>query len=244
MGRSRRRIAKKSFRESLLTDYVREIVYGASDGVVTTFAVIAGFSGANQSPEVALLGTSLVVLVGFSGLIADAFSMGLGDFLSSSAEWDVYQSLMGREKSRLEESPQEVTQETHQKLLERGFQHEDADTVLTIFKKNHRFWLEWILHEHYGVTDPGESKPWLEAVLTGVSFISFGAIPLLIFWWYRSDPTLAFQATIVGVIACWSLIGFLRWRAVGNGFLKAFGETLLLGSLSATIAYLVGTLLS
>ena len=231
------------FHESILTDYVREIVYGASDGVVSTFAVIAGFSGANQSEDTVMLTATIVVLIGVASLLADSVSMGLGDYLSSRAELDVYRSLLSSERYRLEHEQRAVEKETHTGLVNRGFSEEDARTVLDMFRKNHSFWVEWIVHEQNGVPDPGASNPWTAGLATALSFLVFGGIPLTLFWLYQDDQTTAFLASLVGVVSCWVLIGYLRWRAVGHGLSKAFSETFFVGALSAGIAFLVGTLI-
>ena len=60
-------------------DYAKSIVYGGMDGIVTTFAVVAGAVGGN-------LGITPIVILGFSNLLADGFSMAVGDYLSSTTE--------------------------------------------------------------------------------------------------------------------------------------------------------------
>ena len=63
-------------------DYAKSIVYGGMDGIVTTFAVVAGAVGGN-------LGITPIVILGFSNLLADGFSMAVGDYLSSTTEKSV-----------------------------------------------------------------------------------------------------------------------------------------------------------
>ena len=63
--------------------YLKDAVYGANDGIVTTFAVIAGVAGAALSPVV-------VIILGIANLLADGFSMAASNFLSSRSERDFY----------------------------------------------------------------------------------------------------------------------------------------------------------
>ena len=65
--------------ERKIGDYAKSIVYGGMDGIVTTFAVVAGAVGGN-------LGITPIVILGFSNLLADGFSMAVGDYLSSTTE--------------------------------------------------------------------------------------------------------------------------------------------------------------
>lgn len=64
------------------TYYIGDIVYGANDGIITTFAVIAGAAGAGFS-------SSIIIVLGIANLIADGFSMGASKYLSLSSEQSV-----------------------------------------------------------------------------------------------------------------------------------------------------------
>jgi len=66
-----------------LKKYLAEFVYGGIDGSVTTFAVVAGAAGAELS-------TNIVLILGFANLIADGFSMSVGNYLSAKSEIDNY----------------------------------------------------------------------------------------------------------------------------------------------------------
>lgn len=61
--------------------YIGEMVYGANDGIITTFAVVAGASGANLS-------SSVIVILGIANLVADGFSMGASSYLAQRSEQD------------------------------------------------------------------------------------------------------------------------------------------------------------
>lgn len=77
----------KSFRQkasSRLEDYLGEFVYGSIDGTVTTFAVVAGATGAGFS-------NVIIIVLGLANVIADGFSMGVGSYLSSKSEDEVAQ---------------------------------------------------------------------------------------------------------------------------------------------------------
>ncbi|NQZ77823.1 MAG: VIT1/CCC1 transporter family protein, partial [Ekhidna sp.] len=65
-------------------EYLGEFVYGAIDGSVTTFAVVAGSAGAN-------LDSAVVIILGFANLIADGFAMSVGSYLSNKSEKESYE---------------------------------------------------------------------------------------------------------------------------------------------------------
>lgn len=76
---------------SVGSEFIKSIVFGGLDGIITTFAVIATVAGAN-------LELDLVILMGFANLIGDGISMGFGDYLSSKAEMEFARHELKREE--------------------------------------------------------------------------------------------------------------------------------------------------
>ena len=68
--------------------YLAEVIYGANDGIVTTFAVVSGVAGASLNP-------SIVLILGAANLFADGFSMGMSNYLSRRSELDYQRSQQG-----------------------------------------------------------------------------------------------------------------------------------------------------
>jgi len=68
----------------VLTNYISDIIYGANDGIVTTFAIVAGAVGASLSSRI-------ILVLGFAGLFADAFSMGASNYLGNKSEKELAQ---------------------------------------------------------------------------------------------------------------------------------------------------------
>lgn len=81
-------IAKKTLRGNLGGTYIRDMVYGANDGIITTFAVVAGVAGANLS-------TAVVLIMGFANLLADGFSMGVSNYLGTKSEQEYAANQLG-----------------------------------------------------------------------------------------------------------------------------------------------------
>lgn len=80
--------------------YIGDLVYGATDGIITTFAVVAGVAGAELS-------ASVVIILGFSNLIADGFSMATSNYLARKSESDYEKTLNqeSKETTETEEKP-------------------------------------------------------------------------------------------------------------------------------------------
>lgn len=86
----------REYHISPMTEFIKQIIYGGNDGIVTTFAVVAGFAGADVG-GIAEIGGMAVLLFGLANLFADGIAMGLGEFLSARSEQDLYHSVRDKE---------------------------------------------------------------------------------------------------------------------------------------------------
>lgn len=107
---------------------MKTCLFGGLDGIITTFAVVAGAGGGGLS-------VGVVLIMGFSSLVADALSMGVGDALSSKAETEVAEKEMQREAWELENYPEGEIKEMVEIYEGRGFEHEDARLIVTTMAK-------------------------------------------------------------------------------------------------------------
>jgi VIT1/CCC1 family predicted Fe2+/Mn2+ transporter len=227
----------------MFADYFKEVIYGGIDGIVTTFAVVAGFAGAALSNEATTTLSFLVVLLfGLANLFADATSMGLGNFLSVRSEKDLYKADRAKERARLIEHPQQEVEKTIRMMQEQGFTAEESAQLASIYQKNVDYWLNFkMIHEHRS-PDPRDENEFFTGLATFVSFMLFGAIPLLPFMLQSSgDPATAFMYSIIGTFVALLLLGVLKWRVTGAAFLNAMFEVVAVGGVAAVIAYIVGT---
>lgn len=229
---------KKTFSE-----YFKEMVYGGVDGIVTTFAVVSGFSGAALSSDMTTqLSFVLVLLFGLANLFADAISMGLGNFLSVRSEKDQYQIMRAKEKVLLQSNPSTEKEETVEIMIAKGFSREDANTLTDIYSKNEDYWLDFMMANEYELSDPRGENPVLTGFITFASFLVFGAVPILPFVFLGdASATMAFQVSTAGTFLALVLLGLLKWKMVGTSLTRSLAEIVLVGSVAAGIAFLVGT---
>ncbi len=231
---------RKEHKMSPFSTYLREIVYGGNDGIVTTFAVVAGFSGANLSHANGL-GYVTVLLFGLANLFADASSMGLGNLLSMRAEQDRYKQEREKELKEIKHNIDIEKMETEQLLITKGFTQKQAQELVAIYSLNTDYWADFMMRYELEMSDPTNENPLLNGGVTFISFIIFGSIPLLpyfIFGNHANTFVFAIIATCVALI----LLGLLRWRVTKDSLFRSVGEILIIGGISAAIAYFVGTL--
>ena len=226
-------------RRDPLREYLGQIVYGGNDGIVTTFAIVSGFAGAGADGA-ARVGALAVLLFGLANLCADAVAMGLGAYLSDRSQREVFFRQRQAAMSRIEREPQAAEAAMRDLLSRQGVTGADAQEMTAILARNPRLMADMVLHYGLGVSDPGGGSPVGRALVTFLSFLALGSIPILPF--ILSEPsTTTFGASVVATAAALVLLGLLRWRATGERFRQAMGETLAVGLICAVVAYLVGT---
>lgn len=221
-----------------LSDSLREIVYGGNDGIVTTFAVVAGFAGAGAEGA-AVVGTLAVLLFGLANLFADATAMGLGAFLSARSERDLYHGQHARQMTEIGKAPEDQMAAAAAIARSRGISDEDARSLAAILGRNPNLLAEYLLRHQLDLADPSTEKPWLTGLSTFVSFLAFGSIPLIPY--FLSDPTrLTFQWSVGATLGALILLGLLRWHVTRDSLIRSVAETVLVGGTCALVAYGVG----
>lgn len=235
---------KESHNKTFFSDYLKEIVFGGVDGIVTTFAITAGFAGSaitSESSGAVVLPIAAVLIFGFANLLADGFSMGVGEFLSARAEKKNYEKEFLKEKESIVDELDFEIKETIFLLKEKGFNDEDAKKLVEIFQKNHKYWAEFMVNYEIGIFDY-DGSPLKQAFATISSFIFFGFIPLISYVFSFEENQFLFSIffSFIALI----ILSILRALVTKEPYFKSIFETLILGILAGAIAFGVGFVLS
>lgn len=212
--------------------YLSDIVYGANDGIVTTFAVIAGVVGAALSP-------TIVILLGIASLLADGFSMAASSFLAMRSEGDVFRREREVETWEVAHRPETEEAEIREILTEKGYRGNDLEQMIRLISKNKKFWIDFMMHEELGLAPVKPGRPLTGAVVTFFSFIGAGFLPIIpylfiptsanAFWW---------SAFFAGIM--FFTVGALRTLFTSRTWYGSGFEMLFVGSFAAVIAYAAG----
>lgn len=220
---------------------LKPIIFGGLDGILTAFAIVAGSAGGSLDPTV-------ILILGFSNIFADALSMGVGEFLSSKAENEWILSERCREKWELQNYPEGEVQEMIDIYTERGLDRDDAVLVVNTMAKYEDFFVDVMMAEELQLAVPEEDhvhESFKEGIIMFLSFASFGALPLLGYVVIpASFPDLGESALFATACVVTGIVLFLM-GCVKSGFSAAEWywcgtETLLLGGACATVAYTIG----
>ncbi|TCM77359.1 VIT1/CCC1 transporter family protein [Rhodovulum steppense] len=219
-------------------EFLKQIVYGGNDGIVTTFAVVAGFAGA-RADGVAQIGALAVLVFGMANLLADAVSMGLGEFLSGRAQRDLYGAQRARRIETIRCDPPAARARLAAHLRGRGLSSTDADSAAAIITRTPEMTAEMLLRYENGLGHPDQDNPAINGLFTFLSFVTFGIVPLVPYFLLSAEPR-TFVLSIGATICALAALGLLRWNATGLGLFRSVGETMLVGGVCAIVAYVVG----
>lgn len=224
-----------------VSTYLKEIVYGGSDGIITTFAVVSGFSGAQQSANFIQIPLITVLLFGFANLFADGISMGLSNLLSSRAKKDIFEAAKKKELFEIQHHQQAEKQETKEILMTKGYTQKQAQEITNLYAQNHNYWLNFMMNQELKMSDPANSNPFYMAAITFSAFLLFGIIPLLPYIFLKNSPRV-FSFSIFSTAIALLLLGILRSKTTTISTFRTIFETIFVGSLAAIVAFFVGTL--
>lgn len=219
-------------------EYISEFVYGGIDGAVTTFAVVAGAAGANAD-------IIWVLIFGFANLIADGFSMSVGNYFSVKAERDNFEKHKKIEYWEIDNLREKEVEEIREIYEAKGFKGELLEQVVEVITSNNDVWVDTMMKEELEMTKD-QKAPVKTAFATFLSFNVIGIIPLLS---YVMSALFDFQGDLF-LISCIAtgialmIVGYLKSEVTQTSHFKGILETLLLGGLAAFLAYLAGDVLA
>lgn len=233
-------------KQNRFSHYIREILFGGIDGIITTFAVIAGFSGAALSNEATTqLSFVVVLLFGLANLLADGVSMGLGNFLSVRSDQSLYKEAQKKEEYEIDNNTELEIEETVTILMQKGFNEEDSNTLANLYKKNKKYWVTFMMNHELEMPDPHVDNPIYTGLATFLAFIFFGFIPLIPFMILVSVvPKTVFLYSSVMAFVALILLGILKWRMIGSRPIRSVFEVVVVGVIAGGIAFGVGSLFS
>ena len=243
--------SNKSRKEKIsdfVDQHIKSIIYGGLDGAITTFAVVAGVQGANLSAQVLLA-------LGFGNLLADAISMGAGDYLSEKAENGlskkkyciVENAIMSRNKANnlREKQLKDLIQS-----YKSNYQTLDKQSIIDlvrILNNNDEILTNYILYECDAIEPPDDdSSPIMSGFVTMCSFILFGFVPLVAYVFFQifglssqSSQTVEFIITIVLTLLMMCVLGALSGKVTQQPLLTSALSVAANGSAAAIGSYLI-----
>mmetsp|Transcript_23661 Transcript_23661/g.65688 ORF Transcript_23661/g.65688 Transcript_23661/m.65688 type:complete len:304 (-) Transcript_23661:53-964(-) len=220
---------------------LQPVIFGGLDGILTSFAIVAGAAGGGLS-------ITAVLVLGFSNIFADALSMGVGEFLSSKANNEWILSERKREEWEMENYREGEIQEMIDIYIEKGLSPEDAKVVIETMAKYEDFFVDTMMQQELELQVPEDDhveQSMKEGFVMFCSFAFFGTAPLLgytlIPWLFpHLEREVLFRAACLVTGLVLFFLGSIKSNFSRTNWFWSGCETLILGGTCATVAYTIG----
>ena len=216
------------------TANIRAGVLGFNDGLVSNLSLVMGVAGATTD-------ASFIVLAGVSGLLAGAFSMAAGEYISVRAQRDIYERELDVERAELQEVPSQEASELAMIYRDKGFSREEARAVAERIISNPEVALETLAREELGLDPSQLGSPWAAAISSFIAFALGALVPVLPHM--SASGVLAFALSI-GISGGMLLsVGAFIAILTGKNGVAGGVRMLMVGATAAAITFGIGSAL-
>jgi VIT1/CCC1 family predicted Fe2+/Mn2+ transporter len=227
-------LGREGWHRNARSGTLRAAVFGINDGLVSNFSLVMGFAGAVASP-------AYILLAGVAGLLAGAFSMGAGEYVSMAAQRELLEQQIALEKQELELSPKEEEEELSLLYQAKGIPAGEAQNLARRIIGNPATALDTLAREELGL-DPSElGSPWGAASSSFFAFVAGAIVPVIPYWFLSGKNALAASAaaSFLALFGVGAVLSIFSARGPLTSGLRMLG----IGLLASVITYSVGWLL-
>jgi vacuolar iron transporter family protein len=222
-------------RQSSLLGEIREIVFGAQDGLVSTLAVVATVAGATGQ-------AFPVVIAGIASALAGVFSMAAGEYIGSKSQREIHDAQIHEERHEVEERPGEAEAEVAYMLSEEGLDDHEAARIAGLMARHPEVLLRTMVTRELGIhVDEQGGSVVRGALFMGAAFGLGALVPVLPFLLLPIGMALPGAVIATGLVLFG--IGVVKSRWTHRSALSSGLEVLTLAAVAGIAGYLVGTVL-
>jgi VIT1/CCC1 family predicted Fe2+/Mn2+ transporter len=209
-------------------------VFGVNDGLVSNTSLVMGFAGSGAA-------SPTVLFAGLAGLLAGAFSMAAGEYISMSSQREAYEHEIELEAEELRDDPQAETEELALIYRAKGLDAEQADRVAATIMKDKDAALDTMAREELGL-DPDElGSPWSAAFSSLIAF-ALGAVVVVLPYAIGSGTAALITAIALAALALFG-VGAMLGLINGRPALRGGARQLIVGGAAAMIVFGIGHLI-
>lgn len=211
---------------------VRDLVFGANDGLVAAFAVISGVHGADQTSKV-------ILIAGMAELIGGMIAMGLGAYLSVKSALEYFHGERKREEYEVEHYPERERAEVYEIYREKGFESPILDQIVDHIVADKKRWVNIMMREELNLIGEEHLLPVRSAFATGLAYAFGAAMPVLPYA-FSTDVAGDYRISIGLTIGVLFIVGAAKTVVTGTKWWRSGLEAMLIGALAASATYLIG----
>ena len=214
---------------------LRAVIFGVSDGLVSNLSLVMGVAGAAASNP------SFILLAGIAGLLAGAFSMAAGEYISMQSQRELFERQIELERAEMQAMPEEEEAELAASYRGKGFTADEATTIAHRIFRDPEQALDMLVREELGL-DPDElGSPWGAAAGSFVAFGIGAVIPVIPFLFGGGLvlTALSLGLSLVALFAVGAAVSLLTGRSLLFSGIRQLG----IGLAAAVVTYLIGSLI-
>ena len=213
---------------------VRDIVIGMSDGLTVPFALAAGLSGAVDT-------TAVVITAGLAEVAAGSIAMGLGGYLAARTDAEHYATERATEAQETVEMPEREAEEVAIVFRSYGLPEETVAAVVKAISSDQNRWVDFMMKFELGLEEPNPKRASRSALTIAGSYIAGGMIPLAPYFFLGSIHSALIASVVVTLLAL-LVFGYIKGRFTVKKPIRSAWQTVVVGGLAASAAFLLAKL--
>ncbi len=222
-------------RKASLLGEIREAIFGAQDGLVSTLAVVSTVAGATSERHV-------VLIAGIASGLAGIFSMAAGEYIGSKSQREIFDAQIVDEREEVHQRPGEAEAEVAFMFEEDGLPHDKALAVARVMAEHPDVLLKTMVEKELGLTvEEGGGSPLQGALVMGAAF-GLGTIPPILPHVFMNGNA-AVMVSVLATLAVLFSIGALKSRWTHRSWWASGIEILALGAIAGIAGYFFGSIL-
>ena len=214
--------------------YIRDIVLGVNDGLVSIFLLVAGVVGGG-------LASREVLLAGLAAAAAGAISMAAGEYIATKSQEEVFDSERELEIEHMKYHRDHELEEFREMFGDMGLPPKEIESVVAALDQDDEAFLKTMMALEFGVIEDERRSPYTAAVLSGLLFLA-GSLPSLIPFFFIESTALGLTIGAIGSGIALFAVGVAKTYVTRKSWLWAGTENVLIATAGALIAYGVGSL--
>ena len=218
------------------SETVKDIVIGMADGLTVPFALAAGLSGAIET-------TSIIVTAGLAEIAAGSIAMGLGGYMAAKSDAEHYDSERAREVVEVSEKAEVEASEVAEVFQSYGLTKEDSALIVDSLRKRPQAWVDFMMRFELGLEKPNPRRAFISAVTIAGAYIAGGFIPLSPYVVLSSAST-ALTVSAVTTLVALGGFGYIKGRFTGAPPIRSAIQTVFIGGLAASVAFMIARAIS
>ena len=213
---------------------LRAAIFGVNDGLVSNLSLVMGVTGGQAQSR-------FILLAGLAGLLAGAFSMGAGEYISVTSQRELFEREIALEAEEISVMPDEEANELALIYRAKGVGREEAEAMAARIMRDESSALDTMAREELGLNPDELGSPWGVAVSSFAAFASGALVPVVP--WLLGSGTAAFVGSLALSAVALFLVGAGISLLTGRSLLRSGARQLVVGGFAAAATFGIGRLI-